>query len=194
MLTTILLFALTLFGVLTRPFRLNEAWFAAAGGLLMLLFRRVSPAEAWTVTADSGGVLLFLLFLMAVSALVDKSGFFDWAAIHAASGGTLGGSVFVVAFGPTVGANLINNILMCLLALSAVRHDGHAPLYAAILGVNLVPNITVVGSLATMLWRTSLSRRGLEISPVELAKIGVAVTVPALIAACLALWLVFSLS
>lgn len=418
---TLILFALTLAGVLTRPRGLSEAWFAALGGGLMLLTRRVSLAEAWQVTRESGDVLLFLLFLMALSALVDTSGFFDWAATLAAraskgdarrlltlvfllgagittllsldttallltplvwavasraglplrpylfacafvaniassalpvanltnllafekigdstlryalvmtpatvgaslvtlailrrvyrrelparfdasvfpdpldavphlpyfrvtlvvlaltlvgyfavpgllgwplwtvaalgasllllagkrlgrvrartvalrgvawsvfpfvlgmfvvirgveniglanwlggvlqsvGGESLPGRILAAAFGSAVGANLINNIPMCLLALTALGDQGGtAPLYAAVLGVNLGPNVTVVGSLATMLWRATLAQRGVEVTPGELAKAGLMVTVPALLAACLLLWATLAL-
>jgi di/tricarboxylate transporter len=83
-LLTVGIFVLTLAGVLTRPRGISEAWFASIGALLLLLFGIVRPGDAWEVTRQSGDVLLFLLFLMALSALVDTSGFFDWAATLAA--------------------------------------------------------------------------------------------------------------
>ena len=79
-LLTLVIFVLTLAGVLTRPKGLSEAWFATAGAILLLLIGAVTLQEAWQITRDSSHVLLFLLFLMALSALVDTSGFFDWAA------------------------------------------------------------------------------------------------------------------
>jgi arsenical pump membrane protein len=83
---TLGIFGLTLAGVLTRPRGISEAWFAAGGSVLLLLLGTVTPQEAWQVTRESGDVLLFLLFLMALSALVDTSGFFDWAATLTARG------------------------------------------------------------------------------------------------------------
>src|ERR1044071_1967003 len=74
------IFGLTLTGVLTRPRGLSEAWFAAIGAVLMLLIGQVRLPEAGQIIGQSGDVLLFLLFLMALSSLVDTSGFFDWAA------------------------------------------------------------------------------------------------------------------
>jgi arsenical pump membrane protein len=70
-LLTLVIFGLTLAGVLTRPRGLSEAWFATAGAFLLLLIGTVPLQEAWQVTRDSSHVLLFLLFLMALSALVD---------------------------------------------------------------------------------------------------------------------------
>lgn len=59
----------------------------------------------------------------------------------------------------------------------------------ALIGVNVGPNLTYVGSLATLLWRRSLSRHGADPDPAELVRLGVLV-VPATVIACtLALWL-----
>ena len=91
-------------------------------------------------------------------------------------------------------ANLINNLPAALVTASALGSVGpiasrEALTAAAIVGVNLGPNLTTVGSLATMLWLILLRRRGLEISAFDYLKIGVAVTVPALLAAAAGLWL-----
>lgn len=52
---------------------------------------------------------------------------------------------------------------------------------AAIVGVNLGPNLTTVGSLATMLWLVLLRRRGLEVSATAYLRVGGLVTLPALL-------------
>jgi arsenical pump membrane protein len=108
-------------------------------------------------------------------------------------GDTMLGQILATAFGAAVGANLVNNIPMQLLAVSALAGHGHAALYASVLGCNLGPNVTVVGSLATMLWRAVLGQRGLDITPKELARAGLLVTVPALLVAGLTLWVMLSL-
>jgi arsenical pump membrane protein len=60
---------------------------------------------------------------------------------------------------------------------------------AALLGVNIGPNLTYVGSLATLLWRRLLHERNAEPAVGEFLRLG-ALTVPfALVAATLALWL-----
>jgi arsenical pump membrane protein len=58
-----------------------------------------------------------------------------------------------------------------------------------ILGVNLGPNLTTMGSLATMLWLMLVRRRGLEISALTYFRVGVVTTVPALLAAAAGLWI-----
>jgi arsenical pump membrane protein len=49
--------------------------------------------------------------------------------------------------------------------------------------VDLGPNFSVTGSLATILWLTALRRDGIEVSAWSFLKLGVVVTLPALAAA-----------
>jgi arsenical pump membrane protein len=91
-------------------------------------------------------------------------------------------------------ANMINNLPAALVAASALTglppDQTRANLVAAsIVGVNLGPNLTTIGSLATMLWLLLLRRRGLDVSAWAYLRIGAAVTVPALLAAAGGLWL-----
>jgi arsenical pump membrane protein len=56
-----------------------------------------------------------------------------------------------------LGSNLINNVPMIVLALRAAEPLvssgtlGHSAVYAVILGTNVGPNLTIVGSLATLI-------------------------------------------
>lgn len=81
---TLGVFAGTLLFVLTRPRGLHEAWGAAGGGALMLALHLETPAQAWRVTQTGQEALLFLLSLLLLSALLERSGFFEWAAVEAA--------------------------------------------------------------------------------------------------------------
>lgn len=87
-----------------------------------------------------------------------------------------------IAFATALGSNLINNIPMALLAVSALK-DSHSSLidqYAALLGCNLGPNLTIAGSLATMLVITSARKKGENINAMDFLRIGL-VTMPILI-------------
>jgi arsenical pump membrane protein len=105
------------------------------------------------------------------------------------------GGVIAVVFGVGLGANLINNVPIALVAASALNGlppgAPHAePLrYAAVLGADLGPNVPVVGSLATMLWLLMLRRRGMAISSLDYLRLGILVTPPAMALGALALWL-----
>jgi hypothetical protein len=61
-----------------------------------------------------------------------------------------------VATVAVVMANLINNLPAILVLLPVVATSGPGPVLAALVGVNLGPNLTYVGSLATLLWRRVL--------------------------------------
>jgi arsenical pump membrane protein len=60
---------------------------------------------------------------------------------------------------------------------------------ACLVGVNVGPNLTYVGSLATLLWRRVLRERDAEPAVGEFLRLGVATVPAALLAATLALWL-----
>lgn len=81
---TLAVFAATLLWILTRPCGLHEAWGAAGGGALMLALHLETSAQAWRMTRTGQEALLFLLSLLLLSALLERSGFFEWAAISAA--------------------------------------------------------------------------------------------------------------
>ena len=87
-------------------------------------------------------------------------------------------------------ANAVNNLPAILIALPALAGAaGPGPLLAALLGVNIGPNLTYVGSLATLLWRRVLRAEGYEVGLAEFSVLGL-LTVPAgIVAATLALWL-----
>ena len=96
-------------------------------------------------------------------------------------------SSLVVAISTALGANLINNVPMAIVATSTLHAIGVSGqvraglIYAGILGSDLGPNLTTVGSLATMLWLLILRRKGLDVSSVEYFKIGILV-VPVMVA------------
>jgi arsenical pump membrane protein len=87
-----------------------------------------------------------------------------------------------IACAAALGSNLINNIPMALLAVSALKsaHSSLLDQYAALIGCNLGPNLTIAGSLATMLVITSARTRGQEISAMDFMRVGL-VTTPVLI-------------
>ena len=60
---------------------------------------------------------------------------------------------------------------------------------AALIGVNIGPNLTYVGSLATLLWRRVLHAEDADVELGEFVRLG-AITVPvALVGSTVALWL-----
>jgi arsenical pump membrane protein len=74
-------------------------------------------------------------------------------------------------------ANLVNNLPATLIMVPLVAHSPGLVL-AVLIGVNVGPNLTYVGSLATLLWRQVLHTRDHPPGTGEFLRLGV-VTVPA---------------
>ena len=88
-----------------------------------------------------------------------------------------------------VGSNLINNLPMGLIA-ATTRQIAQVPTHvtaAILIGVDLGPNLSVTGSLATILWLIALRREGEHVDALRFLKLGLVVMPPALLLSLLAL-------
>jgi arsenical pump membrane protein len=82
-------------------------------------------------------------------------------------------------------SNLINNLPTGLIAGSAVQ-SAHTPDHitrAVLIGVDLGPNLSVTGSLATILWLIALRREGQTVGVGSFLKLGIVIMPPALLLA-----------
>lgn len=88
-------------------------------------------------------------------------------------------------------SNMMNNLPGGLIAGSAVRASDIPAIIrrSVLIGVDLGPNLSVTGSLATMLWLVVLRKEGEQISAWQFLKIGCVVMLPALIGTIASLWL-----
>jgi arsenical pump membrane protein len=84
MVATLAVFAAMLVLMMLRPRRWSEAWWTMLSAIAMLVLGLVTPHEALAAVLSGKNTLLFLLSLLALSLLIGKSGFFDWAAIRCA--------------------------------------------------------------------------------------------------------------
>jgi arsenical pump membrane protein len=82
-------------------------------------------------------------------------------------------------------SNLINNLPAGLIASTALAqaHPPQKVVDALLIGVDLGPNLSVTGSLATLLWLTAIRREGEAVSFRTFLKVGALVTPPALVLA-----------
>ena len=85
-------------------------------------------------------------------------------------------------------SNVMNNLPAVLLLLPAAAVAGPGEVLAVLIGVNAGPNLTYVGSLATLLWRRALRQRGEELPTSEFLRLGALSVPPVLLASTLALW------
>ena len=141
-------------------------------GFIAGMFIIVQAVESTGLTAQFGQLLLHL------------------------SGGTSFGAVMVGTLGSALGTNLINNVPMAVVMNASLQSVHHAPLAvqqgfvaATIFGCDLGPNLTTVGSLATILWLLILRQRNLDVSGLDYFKVGIMVTPLMLVAGALAIWL-----
>ncbi len=187
----LIVLALTLvgFGAL-EPLGVAPAWVALAGAVLLAIprLRRRRAREARRlVTAANIPFCLFVFALGIVVLGVRQTGLGTLVTRlvpgHATLLGLLGTAVLAAIL-----ANLLNNLPATLVLVPVVAHSPGLVL-AVLLGVNIGPNLTYVGSLATLLWRQILHERRDPPRTREFLKLG-ALTVPlGLLAATLALWL-----
>lgn len=142
--------------VLLSSLHIAVAW-AAVGGCVLLLVPRIRRREVRVVRLMREASPGFCLFVFALAIVVDavvRHGLGS-ALAHVVPGGTslweLVGFTFVAA----ILANVVNN-LPATLVLIPLAAGSPALLLAALIGVNVGPNATYGGSLATLLWRRSL--------------------------------------
>ncbi len=74
---------ITIAGVIIRPFKIQEAVWAVAGALLLLVFGLISLQDAWTGIGKGLDVYLFLIGMMTLAEAARREGLFDWLACHA---------------------------------------------------------------------------------------------------------------
>src|SRR5919206_361438 len=113
-------------------------------------------ARGWAVALP---LLAFVLGLGIVVRAVTDGGLGD-AVDGLLPGGDGLGALLAAAAVAAVLANLLNNLPALLVLLPAAAAAGPATVLAVLVGVDVGPNLTYTGSLATLLWRRVLHERG----------------------------------
>lgn len=100
---------------------------------------------------------------------------------------TAWGSGIITAFA----CNLMNNLPAGLIAGNVIQ-GGHVPELvksATLIGIDLGPNLSMTGSLATILWLVALRREGLEVTAWQFLKVGAVVMTVTLLFVLASLWI-----
>jgi arsenical pump membrane protein len=182
--------ALTLAGFgLSSALRIDPVWVAAAGAVAMTapaLARRAATPEQLGRAVEPG----FLIFVLGLGVIVQAaSGRGLASAVRAVlpAGGSLPDLLGIAALSALL-ANVVNNLPATLMLIPVTAAAGHGAVLATLVGVNVGPNLTYVGSLATLLWRRVLRAEDTDVQLGEFLRLG-ALTVPAtLVAASVLLW------
>lgn len=135
----------------------------------------------------SWSVLPLVAGLFVVVEALDKSGAIGRLAdlLQAGAGRSDTFAAWAAGLGVGVAANLMNNLpagLIAGIAVNAARASDSVR-SAVLIGVDLGPNLSVTGSLATILWLTALRREGYAVGALSFLRIGVVVMPPALVLA-----------
>jgi arsenical pump membrane protein len=181
---------LTLAGfAVTSLFDVAPAWAALAGAVVLGvrgLIRRSTTAPRIAGSANAP-FLAFVLCLGVVVKAVMNHGL-DTAMRHVLPQGTTLLALLGIAAAAALLSNVVNNLPAVLVLLPLVAGVGPAAVLAVLVGVNVGPNLTYVGSLSNLLWRSVVQRDKLRAGFGEFSLIGL-VTVPVtLVVAVLGLW------
>ncbi|MBM2618181.1 arsenic transporter [Actinoplanes sp. LDG1-06] len=182
----LIVLAVTLAGfAVAQPFGVHPAWVAVAGALFLAVPHRVPPATL--IREANLPFCAFVLALGVVVLAVQQHGLERLLGAIVPDHADLLG-LLAVAFLAAALANLLNN-LPATLALLPVVEAKPGLLLAMLIGVNVGPNLTYVGSLATLLWRQILHTHDAAPDPRDFLKLGVLTVPVALLVGVVALWL-----
>ncbi|MFJ2650525.1 SLC13 family permease [Streptomyces sp. NPDC087420] len=188
---TLVVLGLTLAGFVVTSFAGIEPVWAAFAGAVVLAVRALVQRRTTVPGLVRAASPLFCLFVLAlgvvVKAVVDNG--LNTGIERLLPDGSSLAALLAIAAVAAVLSNLINNLPAILALLPVVGPAGPGPVLAALIGVNLGPNLTYVGSLATLLWRRIMHEHHTEPELGLFTRLGL-LTVPAtLLVSTAGLWL-----
>ena len=187
----ILAIGMVLIGASALDFRLGLPTFlcGAVTSAAILSLNRQSPMPvlkgiSWSVLPLVAGLFVMVEGLIRTGVISDLAESIGGAAAQSEPVARWGVGI-VTALADNIG----NNLPVGLIAGSVVAND-HLPASlegAMLIGVDLGPNLSVTGSLATILWLVALRREGIEVNALRFLGLGLLVMPPALVASLLVL-------
>ena len=180
-----------------EPMGIPVSAIAAAGALGLLLIagrqhivgtRRIMREAPWHIVVFSLGMYLVVYGLRNAGLTDYLAQVLERCAQHGLWGAALGTGL-ITAFLSSIMNNL-PTVLVGALSIADTSATGpvrDAMIYANIIGSDLGPKITPIGSLATLLWLHVLARKGLRITWGYYFRVGIVLTVPVLLLTLVAL-------
>jgi arsenical pump membrane protein len=188
-------FVLVVVGLTLAGFAVSEsvgvapAWVALAGASVLAV-RSLSRGHTSVVEIVRSVNVSFLVFVLALGVVVQAvtlNGMGTAMSTVLPSGSGLPALLAIAAVAAAL-ANVVNNLPATLVLLPLVAASGPAAILAVLIGVNIGPNLTYVGSLSNLLWRGVLRQHHVEANVGEYTRLGLCTVPTALVAAVLALW------
>lgn len=162
--------------------------FAVAARGHVISTRRVLREAPWQIVVFSLGMYL-VVYGLRNAGLTDSLGnVLSWLAGHGLWAASLGTGLIAALLSSVM--NNMPSVLIGALSIHASEAQGvvrEAMIYANVIGCDLGPKITPIGSLATLLWLHVLARKGVTIGWGYYFKVGVLLTVPVLLVTLAAL-------
>lgn len=179
--------------------RLPESIVVAAGALLLILVGRRSPVVNLRETFKDAPwhVIFFSLGMYVVVFGLRSAGVVDGlaAAWQPLSEASRAGMILAQGWASAALASVMNNLpatVTGMLVVEATTFPAEIQQWlvlANVIGSDIGPKLTPIGSLGTLLWLHELNRREVKVSWGQYLRIGIAITPPVLTAALLGLWL-----
>lgn len=157
----------------------------ALTAVIVLIQERQSPWPmvkdiSWSVLPLVAGLFVLVEMLQQTGVIASLARVLQSLAQHdEVIGAAVSGGVIAVA------SNFMNNLPAGLIASSTVMlaHSPERVIDALLIGVDLGPNLSITGSLATILWLNAIRREGEDVGFLKFLKVGMVVMFPALILA-----------
>ena len=165
-----------------------------AGRGQVISIRKVLGGAPWQIVVFSLGMYLVVYGLRNQGLTAQIAVLLNYFAA-----GGIWGAAFGTGFLTALLSSVMNNmptVLIGALSIEASQATGvikQAMIYANVIGSDLGPKITPIGSLATLLWLHVLARKGMTIGWAYYFQVGIVLTVPVLAVALAALALRLSL-
>lgn len=162
---------------------------AVVATVSVLVVTMIRAGTAWAVIRSvHWSIIPLVAALFVIVEALDRTGALRYARFFFRSAQTMAVPVgnLVTGFSVAAADNVLNNLPVAVVVRYALGdHVGPRIAAAGLVGVDLGPNLTLAGSLATLLWVVMLRRAGFEIAPGAFFRLGVLVSVPALACALL---------